>query len=246
MKIQVLSDMHIEFWKEDRLPEVVGDVLVLPGDICAAAAGKAFKFFKQWLSTITVPVIYVFGNHEYYGSNFDEVPWVIKDYLKDLNHVHILDADTVEIDGITFIGATLWTKLGIRGELIINQSKMDIGPIQNFTVEKWNKSHQRDSDYIRHVLQNYRSYDHKIVVVTHHSPSYKSVSPRFMGDALNVGFHNSLEHLIIDYEPTLWLHGHTHDPLDYMIRDTRIICNPMGYPRENTPPGFDPGKIIDV
>lgn len=235
----------MEFWRYPRFPDVVGDVLVLAGDICLTFK-NVLEEFRKWLASVNVPVIYVFGNHEYYQADFETVPSQIKEFLKDLDHVHILDRGTVVIDGVTFIGATLWTNLGVRGEMIIRNSKMDIRAIKNFTIDKWNKSHRHDLDYITHVLENTKDDDTKKVIVTHHSPSYKSVSPRFINDSLNVGFHNSLEHLIIKYKPEIWIHGHTHDPMDYVISNTRVLCNPMGYPLENLPEGFSLRKVVYV
>lgn len=248
MQIQVLSDLHTEYWKDtSRFPEIVGDVLVLAGDICNISDNV--NLLVSWLETLTCPVIYVAGNHEFYGSKLDQARTRLRNKLEDLSHVHFLDAESIEIDGVLFIGATLWTQLNPVTEQIVKAGmEWDFSKIKDLTIGRWNRMFQRDYGYIKHVLSETRGQ--KVVVVTHHSPSFQSCSDKWRGHPLNVGFHSSLEELIMDYEPLVWIHGHTHDPFDYYIRGTRIVCNPRGYPREilarANEIGWDPFKLIDI
>jgi Icc-related predicted phosphoesterase len=246
MKIQIGSDFHTEFWKGNtsRFPTIVGDILVLAGDICTF---QSLAMLVAWLETVKVPVIYVLGNHEYYHADIEAQFYNVSNAMLHLDHVHILENHSVEVFGTTFIGSTLWTNLSPNDELIIKRSMADMNVISGLTPNEWNRLHHKAYGYIKLALWNTRGKDR--VVVTHHSPSYKSCAPRWKGDGLNAGFHNSMEELIMDESPNLWIHGHTHDSMDYMIRDTRIICNPMGYPNENknrTPGGYEPEKVFEI
>ncbi len=76
------------------------------------------------------------------------------------------------------------------------------------------------------------------VVITHHLPALKSIAPRYANDPLNPAFASRLEGVIVRYQPTLWIHGHTHDRCDYELFRTRVVCNPRGYPGEYSRAGF--------
>lgn len=246
MKIQILSDMHTEFWrgKTERFPEIIGDVLVLAGDICTS---ESLAMLASWLETIKVPVVYVLGNHEYYYSSLGTQLNNVRDALFHLDHVHILENETVEIYGVSFIGTTLWTALSPISAEYVKFSMPDTKVIAGLSIPTWNRLHDKAVNYIKHCLVNTRGKDR--VVVTHHTPSYKSCAPRWLGDAVNAGFHTSLEHILLQEEhPLIWIHGHTHDAMDYEIYKTRVVCNPMGYPKERAGEGlvFDPGKIIEI
>lgn len=115
MKINLVSDIHLETY--DWIPKFSArkatqmfqnifacDVLVLAGDIVSSP-----RMLTEWLETSPVPVVYLLGNHEYYGKSFDNTPNVFRTVLQKLSHVHLLDRDTVTINGVKFIGTTLWT-----------------------------------------------------------------------------------------------------------------------------------------
>jgi len=82
------------------------------------------------------------------------------------------------------------------------------------------------------------------VVVTHHAPAAASIAPRFVGKPLNAAFASRLDDLIENGRPSLWVHGHTHSSFDYRLGQTRVLCNPRGYPGEN--PYFQPGLVVEV
>jgi hypothetical protein len=93
--------------------------------------------------------------------------------------------------------------------------------------------------------------DKRCVVVGHHSPSFQSVSDEYKSEYLmNGAYHSSLEEVMLDRpQIKLWTHGHTHHPFDYVIGETRVVCNPRGYHQEygfSEDTGWDPEKVVEV
>jgi Icc-related predicted phosphoesterase len=95
------------------------------------------------------------------------------------------------------------------------------------------------------VSQLEQLFDGPTVVISHHLPALKSIAPRYANDALNPAFASRLEDVIERYRPALWIHGHTHDPCDYELFQTRVVCNP-GYPGEYGRAGFKPDLTVVV
>lgn len=222
MKIQILSDLHFEFHADNGNSFVEGldasgvDVLVLAGDICSVNQLKnTFDIF----STKYKNIIFVPGNHEYYKSSFDVVNAELKKY------VHVLNPGVLTLDGIKFVGATMWFE--DRG--LSRDRKNCIGDY--FFIKDHHKIGEFNKEHVRFLEENAED----AVVITHHLPSYDCVSYRFAGSPLNVFFVHSMDRMIKILKPKLWIHGHTHDSVDCMIGDTRVVANPFGYPREINP-----------
>jgi predicted phosphodiesterase len=239
MKLTIFSDLHLEFHRDNGAelfstlnPDKI-DVLILAGDIIMPAIllPPILKEFGKLYKN----VIYLAGNHEFYKSSFPEV----KDILKSIkiNNVHVLDNDIVTINGQRFVGTTLWFKK----QEDFNQSykyMADFSWIKDFSNQVY-KENQLAIDFL---FDEITSDD---VVITHHLPSYRSVNSKFIGSSLNKFFVCELDDLIQSRQPKLWIHGHTHEPCDYKIGRTRIVCNPLGYPRE-IKTLFDPNMTIDI
>lgn len=113
MKIHLLSDIHLESGPYELPPDLECDVIVAAGDIGVGTQGV------EWLKTLNKPVVYVCGNHEYWSSHDKPVDMfqIQRDIRKaaEGSNVHYLENETVTIDGVQFIGATLWTNLGSCG-----------------------------------------------------------------------------------------------------------------------------------
>ena len=99
----------------------------------------------------------------------------------------------------------------------------------SFCPEDAVEEHKKTLGYIKSVIEGHN--DRKFVVVGHHAPSRLSTHPRYKHDTLmNGGYSSELDEFIMDHpQIKLWTHGHTHEPFDYMIGETRIFCNPRGY-----------------
>lgn len=90
------------------------------------------------------------------------------------------------------------------------------------------------------MLNNVNSND---IIISHHLPSYKSIADKFIRSKLNCFFVSDCEKEIIEKQPKLWFHGHTHSECDYYINNIHILCNPVGYPTERNDYKW---KIIEV
>jgi Icc-related predicted phosphoesterase len=169
--------------------------------------------------------------------------------------IHILNNDTLELEGIRFLGCTLWTDFNLHGEgeawFARRRAKRlieDFASIQNggrrFTPEYSVELHEASKAWLVGELQN--EFNGPSVVVTHHLPASTSVAKRYANDSLNPAFASRLEDVIEKYRPELWVHGHTHVPCDYDLFDTRIVCNPGGYPGENRRSNFRGDLVVSV
>jgi Icc-related predicted phosphoesterase len=244
-----LCDLHVEFGGF-VVPDVGADVVVFAGDMHVKDRGLRW-IFEQGLG---VPVIYVLGNHEFYHDKF---PGLIDKLKRDAEgtNVHVLENDSVEISGLRFFGCTLWTDMGLFGDAPIAMAAAASGMndyhlIRNSETDRrltpketvaWHKHS------IKILAEFLKAGDpEKSVVVTHSAPSIKSIPGRYLNHAITPAFASNMEGLILEHQPRLWIHGHTHDSYDYRIGKTRIICNPRGYVPNADNPGFKPGLKIEI
>ncbi len=247
MKLLVLSDLHTEFGDFDP-PVTDADIVVLAGDIGVGTAGIEWAA-RRYRRT---PVVYVPGNHEYYDHDIG-----ITDELKSVApaNIHVLDQDDYEIDGVRFLGTTLWTDFKLYGESEAwfsrqraRRSLYDFTAIRNgdrrFTPEDSVRLHEAGKAWLANELR--KAFEGATVVVTHHLPATPSIADRYRNDPLNPAFASRLEDVIETHRPKLWIHGHTHVACDYEIHGTRVVCNPRGYPAESSGRGFSPELVVEV
>lgn len=280
MRVSVMSDLHIDF-ADLTLPG--GDVLILSGDLCEAESIKKdmydpngimyehdhsgqrpdrfYRFLKEECSEKYREVIMVMGNHEHYGYQFHKTYDHIKSQLP--SNVHLLEKECYELDGVLFLGGTLWTDMNKQDQLTMFHMKSMMNDYRQITMmdesqgtysklqpEKTVSEHVKTKQYFKHVLeQNRATKNLPVVVVTHHSPSKLSTHPRYTRDVvMNGAYSSDLSEFILDNpEIRVWTHGHTHHVFDYMIGDTRIFCNPRGYAgHEQRSSEFDPTLGFDI
>lgn len=251
MKIRLLSDLHTEFrlpYKTHAMSEYRGeDVLVLAGDI-ASGSTNTMDVIKHFLDCGFPEIIYVPGNHEYYGGNFDEFNAKMENACMEFENVHFLNPGKVNIGNVQFVGATLWTNFA---ENPISQSAArrginDFQQIRGFDVNRCAKTYYEHFAFIKQAYEM-RVSDHT-VVITHFLPARECIAPRFRGpDLINDYFANDLGEYISTMSDATWLFGHTHDATDLVLGDTRVVANPHGYYNAlNDGVGFDPFKTIVV
>jgi len=249
MKIHILSDLHLEC-ESFEPPETSANVVLLAGDIGIGANGIewAKKHFE-------VPVLYVPGNHEYHDPSFsiDEHQVAMQQACKGSN-VELMDNKVMVIEGVRYIGTTLWTDLkNFESVLYCDAYRIitdyevsrNVGGLVHFDLAYAQYLFVRNRAWLESELA--QPFTGKTVVVTHHAPSQKSIAPKYVGNEWNSCFASDLERLMDGVD--LWVHGHTHSSLDYGINDTRVVCNPRGYPSpikgwEN--PEFDPSKMVSI
>ena len=238
MKLWVLSDLHHDVVKIPNFEFPEADVVVLAGDI------QNEKFVRQLVREYD-HVVYVAGNHEFYGY---DLGWRKQDLQNKFPGV-FLDDDFVDIAGVRFLGSTLWTDYKLYGSEWRQQAMEyaqvamnDHRKIGNFHPAEAALEHAVGRSFLENYLDN--APGAKTVVVTHHAPSPRSIHGKYKDDLLNAAFVSNLESLISEYQPTLWVHGHVHSFWDYQLGDTRIVCNPRGYGDEN--PDFNPSLVIEI
>lgn len=251
MKIRLLSDLHCEFrlpYKTEPFAEYQGeDVLVLAGDIHSGSTNvlDVIKFFK---AQGFPHIVYVPGNHEYYGTSFADFNEKMAAKCAQLDGVHFLNPGTVTIDGVLFTGGTLWTNFNDNplSQSAAKRGINDFRVIKDFDTNACAKLYYKHLDHIVDAYENRNGK--KVVVVTHFLPARECIAPRFRGaDLINDYFANDLGEFIATMTDTTWLFGHTHDATDIMLGDTRVVANPHGYYKAyNDGVGFDNFKTIIV
>ena len=275
MKLHILSDVHLEFGKWPRsvdINAIDADVTVLAGDISVGLEGL------QWAMAIKRPVIYVMGNHEFYGQRPMMDLWRKASEKVAGTHVHLLENQSVVLDDpqrpgerVRFLGASLWTDFGIldpehqeaamddaarnmtdfkaiyvsrRGSVVSEPGFTTRHVGDRLTPAKTVAFHQESRDFLESELERKDDAWHRTVVVTHHAPSARSLKKHeavMLGDA---AYASHLDHLVVKAD--LWIHGHTHVPVDYRIGDGRVLSNPRGYVGSELVANFDPGLVIAV
>lgn len=253
MKIAFMSDIHSEFYDSNPLvktflPEC--DVFVFAGDI-HTKPNSLVKFFKSFRKRTSVPIIYILGNHEYYWHIFPDAIKKYRNATKYLKDFYLLEKGSVKINDVTFVGATLWTNYDFGlGDIpaIINMN--DHRAIRKNTGEyaeeyampcDFREEHEKTISFFKEVFS---SEIDKSVLVTHHAPSYSSVPEEYLRASYNSAYCSDLTNFISNFQPNIWIHGHIHSPVDYMLGDTRVVSNPHCYPYEITnEPEF---KIVEI
>lgn len=268
MRIQIVSDLHLEFSDINIQNTQNADVLILGGDIMVASKvhkpeseyGKRFRDFFKRCSFQFPHVVYIMGNHEFYDSGrwYDSI-----DNMRAACAVHpniyMLERDSKQIDDVLFVGGTLWTDMNKFDPLTLHavQDMMndyrairnDKAGFRNLKPADTCERHRLTKDYIKMVVSENK--DKKIVVVGHHTPSFQSCHEQYKSDYLmNGAYHSDLTDIMLDNPHIkLWTHGHTHHTSDYVVGETRVVCNPRGYHQsygfsEDT--GWNPELIVEV
>lgn len=241
--IQVISDCHLEFHADkgfSLLAEVCktswdAEVLVICGDFAT-------------ISTVETPVavlcreykhvLFVAGNHEYYGTTKERMGTCLRKLEENFHNFHWLNRNAVTIDGQRFVGCSMWFPYDPLNHLY-EYSMNDFRQIPGFRGWVYDEN-KKDVEFLTDVISN------DDIVITHYMPSDRSTPDRFKGSQLNRFFLCPMDGLILDRQPKIWLHGHTHDSADYTIGSTRVVCNPYGYKDHDENARFSAGLLVDV
>lgn len=264
MRVQIASDLHFEHLARCSPGETLirpapeADVLVLAGDI--AQAKDAVARFGDW----PVPVLYVLGNHEFYGGCIDAVREELTVATAGTS-VRVLEREVADFGGVRFLGCTMWTDYRLRSNR--TQRHLMENAALRLNDHRLIRTRAGGLFHPAHALQDHeisrtwlaqelsKPYAGKSVVVTHHAPHSLSVHPRYVGDPTNAAFASDLAELL--HRADLWIHGHVHDSVDYRVEGCRVVANPRGYARnahsaksmdalqfEN--PAFEHALVIDI
>lgn len=276
MKIQLLSDLHLE-QNADFQPQPApdADLLVLAGDIGSYQRGSQLSARAEWDFGLTrfsplpqhggwpVPVVYLPGNHEYDGLDFDATHERLRATCDRLG-ILWLERETALLQGVRFIGTTLWADfdaLAPRGQgasltdqltarekafraanhyLRIASATRDGKP---FLAEQMREVALVCQHWLRAALAEPYAAG-PTVVVTHFAPSLRSADPRYGLTPGTAGFCNALDELLPHAD--VWLHGHLHCALDYRVGRCRVVANPLGYAQKGEQETFQPTLVVNV
>lgn len=256
MRAWIFSDLHSKPLDNPppRIPEA--DVAIVAGDLdeqSHRALGWLAKYVRPKMR-----VIFVMGNHEYYRNSLTGELAEAR-FVAARNGIDLLERDSVTIEGVRFLGCTLWTDYMIyaSGSEIARTTYMDAarnGLADHHLIYLSDLSDRLFDPidaYMRHASSTFwlrqelaAPFPGQTVVISHHAPHPNSVAPRWQGHRLTPAFVSDMSQLIVERQPALWVHGHTHAAFDYHVEGTRVICNPHGYQREAT--GFRWDLVVDV
>jgi Icc-related predicted phosphoesterase len=249
MRLHILSDIHLEF-ADYTIAKTDADLTVLAGDIHAKL--KGIKWIRERLAHKRV--LYVCGNHEFYGEKF---PRLIDKIRIEANGscICFLENEGVEIDGFFFYGGTLWTDMALHGNARVCAIEAEQRMNEYRRVRNSQKGYRklRAVDTMAHhrkFLRGLKEFSKKIdnkrlVVISHHAPSSRSLHDCRSSNMLNCAYASRLDAFINDISPAVWIHGHIHHSVDYMIGKTRVLANPRGY-RDSVNYDFVDACVIDI
>lgn len=276
MRIGLVSDLHLE-WADLILPGgdnliIAGDAMEAksyqkklynpnwtprPFEDPLLRKDRCARFFEEEMRKYQ-NVFYVLGNHEHYRYQLHKTAEYLKKQMPD--NVHLLDNESFDLEDVTFVGSTMWTDMNKKDWHTMYQCKRSMADYSQVIMLNEAKNvyhrlipehtvdiHDKSKAYVRATVE--ARPDRKFVVITHHAPSKLSIKPRFEKDVLMNGAYSSdLSEIMLDNpQIKVWVHGHTHDNFDYMIGETRIICNPRGYyGHESTAHVYNPAFSFDV
>ena len=255
-----MSDLHVDQYEtagdpKERLEFAwsavsEADVIVVAGDVHTQGRGPRFlaRAFPG------KPVVYVAGNHEFAHGVFPDEIERMRNCAGEFHDLHVLENEEAIIDGVAFLGCTLWTNFGLWGRVTrpaaihtadsmmpeYRQTRLPGGRL--LTPEATRKAHWKSLAFLAGKLEEHRG--RKVVVVSHHAPSPRSIGKNWQGSLLAAAFASDLDRLIQNYQPALWVHGHLHDFYDYRIGATRVVCNPVGYPEANS--DYRPDFLVEI
>jgi len=261
MLVRIMSDIHNEFVRQESgsdyfVPELADDkasILILAGDIGLLSRKPTWLGFISQCSSQFKGVFLVEGNHEWYHGNIEKHSYrkaIAEHWIQNTHTEHLI----FEEEKIAIIGATLWTDF-FGGNPIamfdVSQGLQDYRLIKvgtdyhRLTPEYILALHHRQKTKLFKDVDHYAGLGYTVIVVTHHHPSLLGIAPYYQNDPLNAGFVSDLEKEVLAKKRAYWICGHSHTAMKYEIGETKVICNPKGYPDERGN-GFDPLKRLNV
>lgn len=273
MRVGHLSDLHLEF--RNRHPalspdykdreKIGGDVLLVAGDLCVALYYQMWRNDPGARSTRKLidyvnanvfkhynHVLYIAGNHEHYHGIFGMTHTLMEEYWKGTN-VKVLENDSIDINGVKFVGTTLWsdfhggnplsmenTRLGMNdfriiytkdpAEMTYEERKHPYG--NSFTPQMALSEHNIAKQFI---VDQCKGAEGPVVVITHHGPTWLSLNKERSDGVIDGGYCSDLSELILEH-PNIkfWVHGHTHKSVNYMVGETNVVANQCGYAGEES------------
>jgi 3',5'-cyclic AMP phosphodiesterase CpdA len=260
MFIRIFSDIHLENGGKFEISHLDTDkdtILLLPGDLMSIKRNRAHEWFlnqelfDRFKHTFAIP-----GNHEYYGGSIINIDDKMEEYYSKFTNVTYLQLKTRNIDGVNFIGATLWTDFNggnpndkwnaasyMNDYRVIRDGTKGDPYKKRLTTDRVEIIHKQHLKFIKECLYNFEGQ--KNVVMTHHAPSINSIHPYYRENSnVNTAYYSALDDLFYDYDIALWAHGHSHQAVVYENYKTIVVCNPVGYTGEYT--SCNPVSLLEI
>lgn len=264
MKLRILSDIHIEYF-ECTPPSANADAILLAGDIGSGLGG--IKWSADKFGAAGVPVVYVPGNHEFYGWHMED--WRARAAVLAAEKGILLGdmaSFRLEKEGeapVRVIAATLWTDFALFGKhradycgTLVQRALYDYQAIayraRRLVWQDTRALHEQAILWMKTECEKAIAAGEKVVVVTHHAPSLRSAAPQYVDDLVTAGFASNLEEFASQHVD-LWVHGHMHNSSAYTLGRCRVVANPRGYPKHRWNPDtkfenpqFNPVLVVEV
>ena len=248
MKIRYFSDLHLEFIKDNeiekiirKIPHGIDEICILAGDI-GNPYQTNYDIFMQFISKNFKKTFVITGNHEYYNKtkNIEETNEFMECYFQQFNNICFLNNNYEIYNNYCFIGTTLWSNI-TNPIYKIN----DIYKIPNFDYIQYNKLNSLSVQFLEDTLQK----NENCIVITHHVPSESLIDIKYKNKEMqpyNQWFYCNMNNLIESEKDKIkcWIYGHTHSPSNIIINEIPFLCNPIGYPNENSILDFHKNFII--
>jgi DNA repair exonuclease SbcCD nuclease subunit len=258
--MQVISDLHLEFYVTPRLRDFVtkttAKILCIAGDLGIPYLESYDSFLKECSEEYEKTFI-ITGNHEYYQhknkSNLltiNDTNDLIKNITSKYNNIWFLNNDHHVLDDKKIIlGTTLWTNIPEQYRYYAKRSMNDYKQsyylkdeyLENITPNYTSLLHEDNVKWLKERLEEFK--DKEVIIMTHHLPSFKMIAKKYQNNPINYCFATDLEDLL---SPNIkyWISGHTHDPIDVKIKNVRCIVNPFGYKAERVK--CKKGLVLDI
>ena len=239
LTFQILSDIHIEYQNDDAPNPLLyvkpsADILILAGDIGSLYKIKQLSDFLTKLCPYFKATLYVPGNHEFYTQEnhepltFNELKERLFSLSNNIQKLYILDKSSILLGDVLIIGTTLWSHSKITIPKFIVR-------IHDFNTNTYNKLHQEHLHYIEEMIKFSHKKKYKLVVITHHCPSYSVLKQINFEkkDKYKSLYITNLDYLLTKHKVHTWVCGHIHQNFDFITDNgTRLVGNQLGKPKD--------------
>lgn len=252
IKLQYASDLHLEFptnkeFLRQHPLQPVGEVLVLAGDIIPFSVMDKHQDFFSYVADNFETTYWMPGNHEYYHFDIAEKSGVLHEPIR--SNVLLVNNTSVVLDHVKLIFSTLWSRISPGYQWQIERSLNDFHQIKNkgfrFSAEAYNQLHEDSLAFMQKELKSVK--DETVAVFTHHCPTFLNYPEQYKGDVLNEAFAVEFHDFIESSNIACWVYGHHHtNTPEFMIGNTRLITNQLGYVQRNEHRLFETNKVIEL
>jgi len=238
MIIRYFSDLHLEFIKPNEIRDFINKISPGINEICILAGDIGnpyetnYNIFMNFISKNFKKSFIISGNHEYYNKTktIEETNDFLDEYFKKFDNISFLNNNYEQYNNYCFIGSTLWSKITNPSHKI-----NDMYYIPNFDYNQYNRLNMLSVDFLEDTIQK----NENCIVITHHIPSSSLIDIKYKTPKMipyNQWFYCNMDHLIKTQKDKIkcWIYGHTHTPSENIINEIPFLCNPIGYPNENS------------